>query len=119
MSARSLMNLTCTIRRPQFAAASATGYPVATFSDNATGVRCAVQAMSSNESRNLGRDTGATTLWVFLPVGTDIKTQDRIIPGSGQWSGRQIAIIGPPQDEAGRGSHLRMPAELMEGGGVN
>lgn len=123
MNARNLMNSACTIRRPASSNQTATGFPLQTYSDSATGVACSVQAASSNESRAMGRATGETIVWVYLPLGTDVGSRDRIIATAGQaatdYSGKIIALIGPAQNEAGRGSHFRIPGEVLDGGGLD
>lgn len=107
---------TCEIRSFTTAANSVTGEPVPTWSDAAAS-RCAIQAMKSHEELAWRRETGVTVLWVFLPVSASIKTQYRIVPSTGTYSGKILSVIGPPQDKAGRRSHLSVPCEIVEGGG--
>lgn len=118
MSVRGMLRDVCTIRGPSsFSATAASGFAAATEADLTTDVPCLVQAMSSNESRAMGRETGTTTFWVYLLTTATIKTQYRIVPKTGSYNARVLSVIGPPQDEAGHQSHFRVPCELLEGGG--
>jgi hypothetical protein len=117
MSLRSLLRDTCTIKRPTSAANATSGYPQSTFAVAAEDVPFTLQANSSSEGRQLARDTGRTQFWAFFLIETSIKTQDRIIPDGGVYVNRVLSVTGPPQDEAGRQNHFRVPCELLEGGG--
>lgn len=113
-----LLNLTCTIKTTTFAASTTTGFAPATVPAGTSGTPCAVQAMTSREAQHWGRETGVTMLWLYLPPGTTIKTQSRVLIAGCQYDTKTLSVVGPPQDEAGRGSHLRVPCQLMEGGGL-
>lgn len=118
MSVASLLNLTCTIKTTTFAASSTTGFPVGTIPSGTSGTPCALQAMTSRESVQWSRETGSTMAWLYLLPGTTISTQSRVLISGGQYDSKTFSVVGPSQDEAGRGSHLRIPVQLMEGGGL-
>lgn len=118
-----LLNATCTIKRPTYSADSASGAPVATWADAATGVRCSIQAVRASESRQLGRDTADTEWKVYFVSGTDVRAQDRltsiVVDGSAtDWSGRELSVSSPPTDDAGRRAYTKVYASERKGGGL-
>lgn len=113
MSVTGLMNKTCTIKRKVLAQGT-DGAMAPTLSSIATSVRCAVQVDNGSEALIASRETGTTTYRVYLPTGTDIKTQDQLSSITGMTNVvLDVRSIG--MDDVGRGAYLKVRAEDRKG----
>jgi head-tail adaptor len=112
------MTNTCTIKRKSQSQSSTSGGIVTAWSSAATSVRCAVQAASSREATQQGRETGIAQYDVYFPAGTDIRKGDRltaIAGSSGLSASALLAVTGNPIDESGRAAYIYVPAEYATG----
>jgi head-tail adaptor len=113
-----LMTNTCTIKRKTQTQSSTSAGIVTSWSDAATGVRCAVQASASREATQQGRETGIAQYDVMFPPGTDVRKGDRltaITGSSGLSASALLAVTGNPIDESGRAAYVYVPAEYHTG----
>ncbi|TPV94864.1 MAG: hypothetical protein B7733_13080 [Myxococcales bacterium FL481] len=89
--------------------------PTETYTED---VPLAIQADSSNEGVRQAAERGVRQYRVFMPYGTSINARDAIdsITGAAEWSGRTLAVKGPPVDHGGRKTYYMVNAEEVGGG---
>jgi hypothetical protein len=109
-----LLPNTCTIQRSAQTAAT-TGEAQGAPATVTAGVRCNLQLGVSSEDRRYERETGVRAGVCYFPVGTDVRTQDRLTTFAGGgvagMSSVVVKVVGPPSDGVGRGYYLVVPVE--------
>lgn len=119
MSALAMMRHTGTIQRKTHSVSSTSGGPSYSWANAATGVPCSVQTVSQRESIRAGRETGVRAFDVFVPFGTDIRTQDRFVPASGAYANLTLTVTGVSLDDSGMGrEYVVATCEEVKGGGT-
>lgn len=112
MSVSGLMNKTCTIRRYTDAKSSVTGGNAATYADT-TGVRCALQILSTDKISQPA-EAGTSHANAFFPFGTDITSGDDLVSVTG-YSDWCWSVNSDPVDDAGRGAYVRVEVTHKQG----
>lgn len=85
---------------------STSGALTKTPTESATGFRCAFQSTGSGDGLVYDREKGQQALTMFCPTGTTLDIEDYVVVDSVKYR-----VLGFPQDEAGRGSFLKVFVE--------
>lgn len=99
MAIASVLNQRVTIQR-KTVTYSVAGEPTLAWTTVATGVSCALDAVSGHLTRGTGGWVRRETIRGFFESDTDLQIEDRVIVGAEAW------LVGNVTDAAGRGHHL-------------
>lgn len=75
--------------------------------DAMAGIPCAFQSTGTSDALVYDRERMVQAQTLFVPIGTTLAFNDRVSVG-----GSTYRVLGNPQDEAGRGSFLKVFVEL-------
>lgn len=122
MSALDLMNMTCTLTAPTWARGVTTGFMVPTYGSGTSGVKCSIQPSRTWQGNQAHRETGVTDYDVYLDPSATVDVDYRItsVAGTdgyaGVWASKTLVVTSLYADAAGRGTYLRVTAQLVEDG---
>lgn len=108
MSVLSLLNKTCTIRRPAPAKGTVMGSTVYTYTTT-TGVMCKVDVKIARQDSSVFR-AGEEMYNFYFPFGTDVRSADELTSVSG-FTDYTFTVKSNPVDDVGRGAYTRIVAK--------
>lgn len=115
MSVLTLLNKTCSRRRPTASVGSVMGSTTYSYATT-TGIRCKVDVKTAKQDGGVFR-AGEEMYFFYFAYGTDIQSADELTSVTG-YTDYTFTVQSNPQDTVGRGAYTKVLCKHVTGKGA-